>query len=110
MSEASLALEPWAVSGNHVSVQSRLSRSVSCSWIGKEMPDQVGHDNKGAGALRGGERPFEGEVEALLRSFDFAQDDTSKAAMRGRLPPFVLKNNWFGRDFCYIWAVQNTKE
>ena len=67
----------------------RQRRSAFGSRIEREMPDQVGHDNKGAGALRGGERPFEGEMEALLRFFDFAQDDTSKAAMRGRHPPFV---------------------
>lgn len=30
----------------------------------------------------------EGVMEAMLRSFDFAQDDTSKAAIRGKHPPF----------------------
>ena len=33
MSEASLALEPWAVSGNHVSVRCRQRRSVPFSCI-----------------------------------------------------------------------------
>ena len=28
-------------------------------------------------------------MKALLRSFNFAQDDTSKAAIRGILPPFT---------------------
>ena len=28
-------------------------------------------------------------MEASARSFDFAQDDTAEAAIRGILPPFV---------------------
>ena len=70
MSETSTFLEPRVAFKTHVSVRCRLRRSAFGSRIEEEMPDQVGHDNKGAGALRGGERPFEGEMEALLRSFD----------------------------------------
>ena len=37
----------------------------------------------------------EGVMEAMLRSFDFAQDDTSKAAIRGIPTPFVIKAGIF---------------
>ena len=44
--------------------------------------------NSNIGVL-GAEPLGEGVMEASARSFDFAQDDTAEAAIRGILPPFV---------------------